>query len=161
MATVVYTDQLEQLQCTMQLFPEASSYATGVCLREEPSGDIRRALLHRDQVWCSLLIWRKQSELRCTVFVILSGISCVWTSNKDIATRLAAFEGKVLRGMFWGIRVNENWRKRYIKEFMQLFRDLDILSDVRLSRLNWIRYVNRMDSKIKASQISIVIREVD
>ena len=38
---------------------------------------------------------------------------------------------------------------------MQLFGDLDldILSFVRISRLNWIGHVNGMDSKIKVSQV--------
>jgi hypothetical protein len=34
-----------------------------------------------------------------------------WTLNKNIAERLAAFERKVLRRMFGGIKVNESWRK--------------------------------------------------
>jgi len=76
-----------------------------------------------------------------------------WTLNKDIAKRLATFEGKVLRRMSGGIKVNENWGKRYNKEFMQLFGDLGILSFVRISRLNWIDHVNRMDSKRKAIQV--------
>ena len=34
--------------------------------------------------------------------------------------------------MFWGgITVNNNWRKRCNKEFMQLFKNSDILSIVR------------------------------
>ena len=36
---------------------------------------------------------------------------------------------------------------------MQLFGDLDVLSFVRISRLNWIGHVNRMDSKRKVSQV--------
>jgi hypothetical protein len=36
---------------------------------------------------------------------------------------------------------------------MQLFGDLDILSFVRVGRLNWIGHVNRMDSKRKVSQV--------
>jgi hypothetical protein len=38
---------------------------------------------------------------------------------------------------------------------MQLFGDLDldILSFVRISRLNWIGHVNRMDSKINVTQV--------
>jgi len=40
---------------------------------------------------------------------------------------------------------------------MQLCGDLDILSLVTKSRLNWIGYVNRMDSTTKVSQG----REVD
>jgi hypothetical protein len=63
--------------------------------------------------------------------------------------RLSTFKRKVLRRMFGGIKVNENWRKQYNKELMQLFADLDILSCVRISRLNWIGHVNRMDSKGK------------
>jgi len=36
---------------------------------------------------------------------------------------------------------------------MQLFGDLDILSFVRISRLNWIGQVNRMDSKRRVIQV--------
>jgi hypothetical protein len=35
------------------------------------------------------------------------------------------FERKILIRMFWGIKANEIWRKRYNKELMQLFGDLD------------------------------------
>ena len=40
---------------------------------------------------------------------------------------------------------------------MQLSGDLDILSFVRISRLNWIGRVNRMDSKRKVSQCLVII----
>jgi len=76
-----------------------------------------------------------------------------WTLNKDIAKWLAAFERKVVRRMFGGINGNENWRKRYNKELVQLFGDLDILSFVRISHLNWIGHVNRMESKRKLSLV--------
>ena len=52
-----------------------------------------------------------------------------------------------------GIKVNENWRKRYNKALMQLFGDLDILSFVSIRWLNWIGHVSRMDSKRKVSQV--------
>jgi len=53
--------------------------------------------------------------------------------------------------MFGGIQLDEDWRKRYNTELMQPFGDLDIrvLSFVRISRLNWIGPVNRMDIKKK------------
>jgi len=38
-----------------------------------------------------------------------------WSLNKDVAKRLAAFK-KVSRIMFWGIKVNEYWRKRCNEE---------------------------------------------
>jgi len=65
----------------------------------------------------------------------------------DIAKGLAAFERKVLRRMSGGIKVNENWRKPYNEQIMQLLGDVDILSFVRISQLNWIGHDNRMDSK--------------
>jgi hypothetical protein len=73
--------------------------------------------------------------------------------DKVIAKRLTTFERKVLRRMYGGIKVSENWRERYNKELMQLFGDRDILSFVRVGRLNWIGHVNRMDSKRKVSQV--------
>jgi hypothetical protein len=52
----------------------------------------------------------------------------------------------VLGSGFERIKVNENWRKRYNKELMQLFGDTDMLSFVRIN-------VNRMDHKRKVSQV--------
>jgi hypothetical protein len=49
--------------------------------------------------------------------------------------------------------VNENWRKRYNEILMQLFGDLDILSFVGISRLNWIGHVNRMDNTRTVRQV--------
>ena len=73
--------------------------------------------------------------------------------SKYIATRLAAFGTKVLRRMFGGVKVDENWRKLYNKELLQLFGDGDIISYVRIRRLHWIGHVSRMDIKGKVSQV--------
>ena len=56
---------------------------------------------------------------------------------------------------FWNksFKRNANWRLRYNKELMQLFGELDILPLVRISRLNWIGYVNSMGSTRKVSQV--------
>jgi len=48
--------------------------------------------------------------------------------NEGIAKRLAAFARKILIRMFGGNKVNENWRKRYNKELLQLLGDLDIIT---------------------------------
>ena len=60
--------------------------------------------------------------------------------------------------MFGGIKVNKNWRKRYNKELIQLFGDLDILPFFRISRLNLIAQVNRMESKIKVSRVKVKVK---
>jgi len=63
--------------------------------------------------------------------------------------------------MFGGIKVNENWRKRYNKELVQLFGVVYVLSFFRISRLNWIGHVNRMGSKRKVIQVFKIIRIED
>jgi hypothetical protein len=52
-------------------------------------------------------------------------------------------------------------RKLYNKEFMQLFGDLDALSFLRITRLNWIGHVNGMDNKGKVMYLTIIFRGVD
>jgi hypothetical protein len=47
-----------------------------------------------------------------------------WTVNKDIAKRLTASEREVLKRIFGEIKVNQDCRKRYNKELMQLFGEL-------------------------------------
>jgi len=47
----------------------------------------------------------------------------------------------------------KNWRKRYNKELLQRFGDLDLLSFVRVSLLSWTGRVNRMNSKLKVCQV--------
>jgi len=60
----------------------------------------------------------------------------------------------VLRNFFLGvITLNTNLRRRYNKELMQLFGDLDIASFFRTRRLNLIGNVNRMDSRRNVSQL--------
>jgi hypothetical protein len=80
------------------------------------------------------------------------GAEC-WTLTECIAKRLTACDRNVIRMVFGGVKVSDSWRKWCNKELMQLFGDLDILSLVRVSRLNLIGYINRMDSKRKVSQV--------
>jgi hypothetical protein len=56
---------------------------------------------------------------------------------------VATYARTVLRRMFVGIKVNENWRKPYNEESMQVFGDLDILLFVRISWFNWIACVKQ------------------
>ena len=55
--------------------------------------------------------------------------------------------------MLWGVKISENWSKRYNMELMQLFAGLDIISFVIIRQFNWTGRVNTMDSKRKVSQV--------
>jgi len=64
--------------------------------------------------------------------------------------------------VFGEIKVKENWRKRNNKELLQLFGDLDMLSFVRINRLNWIGHVNGMDAKRNVRPVlTIILTEFD
>jgi len=64
--------------------------------------------------------------------------------------------------MLGGIKGNEDWRKRYNKKLMQLFGDLDRLPFFRISRLNLLAQVNRMESERKVTKyLKIIPREVN
>ena len=55
--------------------------------------------------------------------------------------------------MFGGIQVNENRIKRYNKELIQLFGDVDTLSFAIISCLIWIGHFNRIDNTRKVIQV--------
>ena len=67
---------------------------------------------------------------------------------KDVAKGLATFERKVLRRMFGGIKVNENWGKRCSKEQNSCV-EIGIVSYLRKSWLNCFDHVNSLESKRK------------
>jgi hypothetical protein len=85
-----------------------------------------------------------------------------WTWNRDVAKQQAAVERNALRRINEEIKVNENWRRRNNEELLQMFGDLDILSFVRISRLNWIGHINGMDTKRNVRPVlTIILMEVD
>ena len=90
-----------------------------------------------------------------------------WSVFEVTAKWLAAFERGVLRRRFGVIQVNKILRKWCNKELTQLFRVLDIVSFVRIGRLDCIGHVNRMDINRKISHVfkdmylEIILREVD
>jgi len=74
-------------------------------------------------------------------------VACPWFSHSG------AFERRVLRRILGGITVNENGRKRYNGELMQLFVYLDIISFVELSRCQLIGHITRMDIESEGIKI--------
>jgi hypothetical protein len=76
-----------------------------------------------------------------------------WAFNKYVPKQFATFERRILGRMFGEIIVNENWKKRYNEDLMQVFGELEILSFVRISPLNWIGKAKGRDSKRNVSQV--------
>jgi hypothetical protein len=66
----------------------------------------------------SVLITEEIKIYRSLIRPVATYVAISWTENSYIA---CLFERRALRRMRGEIKVNENWRKRYNKELMQLF----------------------------------------
>ena len=82
-----------------------------------------------------------------TIPVITYGAEA-YTSNIQTTKILAVFEKKVLRRILGVVNLNDTWRRRNNSEVMNLYEDVDIISFIRLSRLRWIRNMNRLDKDL-------------
>ena len=56
-----------------------------------------------------------------------------------------------MRKILGAVRVNNEWRIRYNKEVMQIYKELVIVTYIKIARLKWIGYVNRMGKQKSTS----------
>jgi hypothetical protein len=57
------------------------------------------------------------------------------------------FERKMLRRIYGPINENGQWRCRYNTELYELYKDIDMVNDVKLRRLQWAGHVIRMSEE--------------
>src|ERR1700755_620228 len=67
-------------------------------------------------------------------------------TQKDEQTHLV-FERRILRSIFGGVKVEENWRRRYNHELYQLYNEPDIVKYIKINRLRWLGHVQRMEDE--------------
>jgi hypothetical protein len=59
---------------------------------------------------------------------------------------LAAFEREILRKIFGPVCINGSWRLRYNAELYSIYRSADVITHIKLRRLEWVGHVHRMQS---------------
>jgi hypothetical protein len=59
---------------------------------------------------------------------------------------LAAFERKILRKIFGPICINGSWKLRYNEGLYSMYRSADVITHIKLRRLEWAGHVHRMQS---------------
>ena len=84
--------------------------------------------------------------------IILYGAEA-WTLNEDIFKSLRASERKILRGINGAIYIERAIGELDTGVNCGLCTDVDIVSHVRVRRLNWIGRTDRMDSTRKFNHI--------
>ena len=65
--------------------------------------------------------------------------------TKRTEMALGAFERKILRRIFGPVQQNSQWRMRYNDELYDLYKDNDIVTFIKLRRLEWAGHVYRME----------------
>ena len=68
-----------------------------------------------------------------------------WVMTKRTEMALGAFERKILRRIFGPVQQNAQWRIRYNDELFNLYKDNDIVTFIKLRRLEWAGHVYRME----------------
>ena len=61
--------------------------------------------------------------------------------------KLLVFERRILRSIFGGIKVDNNWRRRFNHELYQLYNEPDIVKYIKINRLRWLGHVQRMEEE--------------
>ncbi|XP_054277909.1 uncharacterized protein LOC128996544 [Macrosteles quadrilineatus] len=68
-----------------------------------------------------------------------------WVISKRTEKRLIVFENKILRKIFGPTFENGEWRVKHNRELRELYRDPDIVAEVRSRRLRWAGHVLRKE----------------
>ncbi|KAJ4432424.1 hypothetical protein ANN_21043 [Periplaneta americana] len=76
---------------------------------------------------------------------ILCYASETWTLSKETEAKLGIFERKILRSIFGSVQENMQWRIRYNNELYKLYKSFDIVTFIKLRRLEWAGHVYRME----------------
>jgi hypothetical protein len=74
--------------------------------------------------------------------VLLYGCE-TWAINGSNEDKVATFERKVLRKIHGPICDNGRWRIRYNNELYQLFREPDIIKDIKARNVRWLEHLFR------------------
>ena len=91
-------------------------------------------------------------NLKCELYrtlvrpVVAYGSEAWCMTQKDEQT-LLVFERRILRSIFGGVKVEENWRRRYNHELYQLYNEPDIVKYIKINRLRWLGHVQRMEDE--------------
>ena len=91
-------------------------------------------------------------NLKCELYrtlvrpVVAYGSEAWCMTQRDEQT-LLVFERRILRSIFGGIKVDNNWRRRFNHELYQLYNEPDIVKYIKINRLRWLGHVQRMEEE--------------
>lgn len=88
-------------------------------------------------------------NLKCQLYrtmvrpVVVYG-SEAWCMTQTDEQTLLVFERRLLRTIFGGVKIDNNWRRRFNHELYELYGEPDIVKFIKINRLRWFGHVLRM-----------------
>lgn len=84
---------------------------------------------------------------------VLLYASETWILNKKEERKVLVFENKILRKIFGPTLENGVWRIKHNQEIRQLFKEPDIVGEIKSRRLRWTGHVLRKEENSLAANI--------
>jgi hypothetical protein len=81
---------------------------------------------------------------KTSIYTVVTYGSETWTLSKKSGSALSIFERKILRRIYGPVQDNGRWRFRY-KELYELYGEPDLVTCIKLKRLQWAGHVQRME----------------
>jgi hypothetical protein len=69
----------------------------------------------------------------------------VWTLSQGAAKKTDSFERKILQKIFGSTQFKGVWKIRYNDEIYKMYKDMTLLTYIRLKRSKWTGHVVRME----------------
>jgi hypothetical protein len=83
---------------------------------------------------------------RTFLYVSING-SVTWTLTQTSEHMLNTFERKVLRGIYGPSYERGCWRFRWNNELYSLYKELNVVEDIKIRRLEWAGHIIRMEEE--------------
>jgi hypothetical protein len=104
-----------------------------------------RAYFDLNKVLASKIISRRTKIriYKTIIYPILTYGSETWILNKKEERQLIVLENKILRKIFGPIKEDNVWRKRHNYEIRELYKEPDIIAELKSKRLRWVGHILR------------------
>jgi hypothetical protein len=84
---------------------------------------------------------------------VLTYRSETWTLSKKSESALSIFEKSILRRIYGPVQDNGQWRIRYNKDLCELYDEPDLVTSIKLKRLQWAGHVQKMEGTRIANKV--------
>jgi hypothetical protein len=128
----------------------------GSCITKDNDDyiEIQRRLKLANKAYFSLLAVMRCTDIHKKTKVMLYSTSIrtvltyrckTWTLSKKSENALSIFERNILRRIYDPFQDNGQWRIRYNKELYELYSEPDLVTCIKLKRLQWSGLVQWME----------------